>query len=342
MLRQIISKINLGFLAIVLITGSVSASLAAGPIITDFTPKKGSAGDNIIIRGNGFIFANLSSNKIAFNGKRGDVSILSEKENQLVVTVPKGTISGRISVDNANGSHTSNNAFEVISTTDQIASSGSLIGKSDRLILETYMSGLTRAGSDDEYYASPESILLVTRIDSGIAYVRFKENWTDNKIGTGKTDRIYAHKCKGGLVKTGVEYAVKATELQNTAALNQGVDYGLLVLPYKYHFTDQSLTGEATLGGYAGYKFSWPGIAISFPVVSAGVGVVNTTQQSGVSTSGTAPSFTFAGGLIINLTKTGLFQIGIIAGADWAGKNSQYKYEGQPWVAVSFGTNFTK
>src|SRR6185369_6025747 len=297
MLRRIISKLNLGFLAIVFITGSVSASMAADPIITDFSPKKGSVGDNIIIRGKGFIFANLTSNKIDFHGKQTDVSIMSEDDNQLVVTVPKGAISGPISVTNTGGKSSSKNAFEVIPTTDQIASSGSLIGKGDRLILETYMSGLTRSGSDEEYYASPESILWVTRIDNGIAYVHFKENWTDTKIGTGKIDKLYANKCKGGLVKTGVEYAIKATALQNTASFNQGVDYGLLVLPYKFHFTDQSLTGEATLGGYAGYKFSWPGIAISFPVISAGVGVVNTNQQSGASTSATAPSFTFAGGL---------------------------------------------
>jgi hypothetical protein len=49
-----------------------------------------------------------------------------------------------------------------------------------------------------------------------------------------------------------------------------------------------------------------------------------------------------AGGFIVNLTKSGLFQIGLLSGFDWAGKGSQYKYEGKPWISVSFGTNFTK
>jgi hypothetical protein len=96
------------------------------------------------------------------------------------------------------------------------------------------------------------------------------------------------------------------------------------------------------VGGYLGWKIDKPGIGIS-GVVSAGVGVVPvTTQQNGVSTTNNAASFTAAAGLIFTLTKAGMFQAGVLIGADWAGKESQYKYEGKPWIAISFGTNLTK
>jgi hypothetical protein len=115
------------------------------------------------------------------------------------------------------------------------------------------------------------------------------------------------------------------------------MDYGVLVIPYKFHTSDQSLTGEATLGGFAGYQLTWPGVAIS-TVISAGVGVVNLTkQENGTSTTNNAPSFTAAGGFIISLTKSNLFQIGLLCGLDWAGEGKQYKYEGKPWIAFSFG-----
>lgn len=308
--------------------------------ITDFSPKKGTEGDNIIIYGKGFAFHNLSSNKVKFNNKPADV-VFAESA-RLVTTVPKGAIPGAISISNSkNGITYSKNVFEVVVTSDQIASSGTALGKGDRVILDTYLSGIMNSDFPDEkYYASPESKLWVSEIDSsGKAHIRFKENWSNDKVGTGDTNDKYEANNKGGLVKPGIEYTIEAVKLQHAPVSIQGVDYGVLVVPYKFHFSDQTLTGEATLGGYAGYRFSWPGFALTVPLLSAGVGVVNETTTGETKS---APSFSLATGTIITLTKTGLFQIGLLGGVDWAGKGNHYKYEGKPWVAVSFGTNISK
>jgi hypothetical protein len=339
-------RMQLLMFALLIVVCSTTTGLAAGPSISGFTPKKGAVGDNVIINGEGFVFINISSNKVRFSGKRAIVAV-APTATRLVVTIPDEAISGQITIDNTNGSVTSSDTFEVIAANNQIESSGRAPGPGDRKILNTYMSGfkMTDIANSPEYYASPGSILWVdSKVDDkGTVIVHFAENWTNNRVGAETIDTKYKDKCKGGLVIPRVKYTVKATELQNTAAQSQGPDYGLLVVPFKFHPSDHSLTGEATLGGYAGYQYSWPGIAITVPVVSAGIGVVNITQQNGTtSTSSSAPSLSIAYGIIINLVKSGLFQIGVISGFDWAGKGSQYKYEGKPWISVSFGTNFTK
>jgi len=345
MLQRIIWKIHLVFWLLALVVGSASTSLAATPSITGFTPTKGAAGDNVIITGANFVFPNLSSNKVKFNGTRAAVT-MAPSGDHLVVTVPEKAIPGPITIDNSHGSVTSPNAFEVISTKDQIASSGTAPGPGDRKILDTYMSGFRMADVADspEYYASPGSKLWVdSHVDNkGNVIVHFAENWTNPKVGSEVVNPDYSKQCTGGLVKPGVKYSIKAIELQDTAALSRGADYGLLVVPYKFHISDHSLSGAATVGGYAGMQIASPGVAISL-VGAAGVGVVPvTTVQNGTSTTNNAASFTVAGGTIISLTKAGLFQIGILCGLDWAGKGSQYKHEGKPWIALSFGTNLTK
>lgn len=326
--------------ALMLVLIYVAPVLSEELSITDFSPKKGAVGDNIIIYGKGFAFHNLSSNKVKFNNKPADV--VFAESTRIVTTVPKGAIPGAISITNNNNGYTySKNAFEVVVTSDQIASSGTALGKGDRVILDTYLSGIKNPDvPDNEYYASPDSKIWVSEIDSsGKAHIRFKENWSNKEVGTGKKNDEYDAINKGGLVKPGIEYTIETVKLQHAPVSIQGVDYGVLVVPYKFHFTDQTLTGEATLGGYAGYRYSWPGFALTVPLISAGVGVVNVTTTGETKSS---PSFSLATGTIITLTKNGLFQIGLLGGLDWAGKGNNYKYEGRPWVAVSFGTNITK
>lgn len=311
--------------------------------VYDFKPKKGSVGNNIIIYGKGFAFNNVTSNTVKFGEKRAFVSIVSSDGNQLVATVPQGAITDQIKIINHKVETVSQDVFEVIPTSGQIASSGTAPGPGDRKILKTYLPGFRKTyGSDDsEYYAPPDATLwVISRNDDKTVNVRFTTNWTDDSIGSPAT--CPEQPCKGKIVRPDVSYTISSSELQRAAAFNRGWDYGLLAVPYKYHPTDQSLTGEATLGGYAGYQYSWPGVAITIPVFSAGVGVVNVTNDTGKETSSrSAASFTVASGFIINLTKSGLFQIGALYGIDWAGKGNHYKYDGKPWIAISFGTNLS-
>ena len=144
------------------------------------------------------------------------------------------------------------------------------------------------------------------------------------------------------IVQPNVPYSVSADNLQSSAITNAGIDYGLLVTPYKFHFSDQSLSGAATIGGYAGYHLAGEGAGVQ-AVLSGGLGVVPITKvENGTTNTSNAASLSLSGGFIINLMKSGMFQVGLLFGVDWAGNGSQYKYDGKPWFAFSFGTNFTK
>lgn len=339
MLRRVSVELLAGIICILFMLPTIAP--AAGPEITDFNPKKGSRGDNIVIRGKNLVFASLSSNKVKFGSKPADVTMMSEVNEKLVVTVPRGAISAPISLANSNGKTTTQDSFEVIPGQGEIASSGTKIGAGDRVIFKTYMAGFTDPATNKSYYAPPEATAWIDRIEGSKAYVVFTTNWTDDRIGTGKTKKDYDKIAPDGLVQVETEYVIDASKLESGPLAYRGWDYGVLVAPYKYHPQDRTLTGEATLGGYAGYRYSWPGVSITVPVLSAGVGVVNVLKDGTTTDTKSAPSFSISGGAIISLTKTGLFQIGILFGADWAGKGNHYRYEGQPWIAVSFGTNIT-
>ena len=73
-------------------------------------------------------------------------------------------------------------------------------------------------------------------------------------------------------------YSINEENLMQYPVMSYGSEYGVLVAPYKFHLSDNSLTGEATVGGIAGYRFQMAGVAVA-PVVSAGVGVVSVANS---------------------------------------------------------------
>jgi len=77
------------------------------PTITSFTPAEGSVGKKVTINGSGF----LAATGVSFGGVSALFSIISE--NQIQTTVPKGALTGTITVSNPAGSATSTTAFRV-------------------------------------------------------------------------------------------------------------------------------------------------------------------------------------------------------------------------------------
>ena len=77
------------------------------PTITSFTPAEGSVGKHVTINGSGF----LAATGVSFGGVSALFSIISE--NQIQATVPKGALTGPITVSNPAGGATSTTAFRV-------------------------------------------------------------------------------------------------------------------------------------------------------------------------------------------------------------------------------------
>ena len=106
---------------------------------------------------------------------------------------------------------------------------------------------------------------------------------------------------------------------------------GVLTIPFKFHLSDDSMTGGSTLGGYLGWKVSWMGLTVT-PIVSAGMAMP---------TGNYGPGLTIATGLIGSVSSTPM-DWGLVVGADWFSKAVHYPYEGKPWLAVEIGYKFAQ
>jgi hypothetical protein len=142
-----------------------------------------------------------------------------------------------------------------------------------------------------------------------------------------------------------VQYLLDKKVLDSHEYGAAGLEYGILIAPYKFHISDRSLTGSATVGPYIGFHaLTSPGSTLS-EVISIGIGNVPVTKESsppGDPSTSDKVSLSVATGYVLTLTKSGRFQLAFLIGFDWAGHESEYKYEGKPWFGVGFGANLTK
>ncbi len=79
----------------VIVTSATDFTVLMPETITSFTPTSGAAGTTVTITGTNFS-TNIADNTVLFNGK--EASIISATSTTLVVTVPVGATTGRISV----------------------------------------------------------------------------------------------------------------------------------------------------------------------------------------------------------------------------------------------------
>jgi hypothetical protein len=146
-----------------------------------------------------------------------------------------------------------------------------------------------------------------------------------------------------GLVEVGPEYEVDINELAGYGRHQFGWAYGALVIPYKFHGSDNSFSSNVTVAGFAGYSFSLEGFQLT-PVVTGGLSTVQVpkTDSNGVTTNDNKSAASAAWGLVFTFSRTRMFQVGLLSGWDWAGNSSGYQYNGKPWIALSVGVDLTK
>jgi hypothetical protein len=115
-----------------------------------------------------------------------------------------------------------------------------------------------------------------------------------------------------------------------------GLSAGPLIVPFKYRVNDKSITGDATVGMYAGITFE-PGCTKSnwcfriTPIISAGISQVSVSDGEN-STSKT--SATWAAGFLISNWSD--LNIGVVYGQDRIG-DSSWEHEGKGWVSIMVG-----
>jgi len=130
---------------------------------------------------------------------------------------------------------------------------------------------------------------------------------------------------------------IGGTPVANSAQLSlTGPVSGPLIVPFKYRTDDKSLSGEATIGYYAGYRtemrMPFTDTTVPFsPFIAGGLTQIN------VSTTGDADNksgVTLAVGILINNWAN--VNIGFVYGQDRIG-DSTWKHEGDGWVSFMIG-----
>jgi len=334
-----------------ILIGLMAPAIAAEPFINEVIPGSGAVGTDVFIEGGNFVFGNVSSNKVKFNGVRATV-VEAKEATRLRVKVPAGAANGPVTVTNSNSNGKESPSPNFFTVTAPVSSNKGAMGKGDRIHLKTGVYGFTLVqnkcfkadGSTADMdpnlqYAAPAGSVLSVVSDAD-KDGNITASFPGRRPGSIFCDSTSAS-CGNQLVSKGNLYKISLSTLQSASSTTVGFDYGTLIVPFKFHFTDHTVTGNSSVVQYLGYKLSFGALSL-MPVVSAGLGVVDITQQNGTTTSSSsAPSFSVAYGIILDVLKNGLFQTGIMSGWDWAGKGSQYKYEGSPWISISIGTNWT-
>jgi hypothetical protein len=141
------------------------------------------------------------------------------------------------------------------------------------------------------------------------------------------------------LVKKGETVLLDPEMLRQSPPDRYGWTFGTLVVPYKYQVKgDKSVSGGATLGGYAGFRATVYGTS-AMGIVFAGATKVDVpTLKDGSPVTESAAGFSYGVGVLSSIKDS--FKIGLVVGADRVDKKLGYVNNGKAWLSVSLGYDF--
>ena len=119
-----------------------------------------------------------------------------------------------------------------------------------------------------------------------------------------------------------------------------GWTYGTLVVPYKYQVQgDRSLSGGATLGGYAGFRGSpFGGPSLVFMGFAGATKVDVPTTRNGQAVTESVAGLSYGVGLLGSIKDA--FKVGFVIGADRVDNKLGYVNNGKTWISFSLGYDF--
>ena len=224
--------------------------------------------------------------------------------------------------------------FALFCTTLKAEVEGLEVGKIYRLNKTLRDVASASTPTENDYVAAKDSKFKVVYISDDSYVVRFVTIYEDGGEEEGK-DKKSVEYDEEYLVKKSMHAA--KVPLDRSVTLSKGGPVsGPLIVPFKYRLDDDSLTGEATIGYYAGYNMEpriwftdWR-VPVS-PFIAAGLSQVSVsnngdeTNQTGV---------TLAVGILVQ-DWAGV-NIGLVYGQDRIGDKS-WEHEGEDWVSFMVG-----
>jgi hypothetical protein len=136
---------------------------------------------------------------------------------------------------------------------------------------------------------------------------------------------------------------IAKTDVDALRADVNGLSYGLLFVPFKYHFSgSKDFKSSGSVGPYAGWKTESAGWASSLEVAGfLGLSSVAVEQNvDGKTTKNDLSALSFGVAFIGRIRQN--FQVGLVIGADRVSASSKYVDNGKPWIAVSVGYSFSQ
>lgn len=159
----------------------------------------------------------------------------------------------------------------------------------------------------------------------------------------GKTDCLNDDDL-GSKVTLTTTTPIAVSQKDAEAAAREGLDFGTLVVPFKFQLSDQTaITSSATLGGYLGYRIPWRVAGLDFRLLAfGGVSEVPTSEadSSGKITSQTVAGLSYGAGLVTTVKDN--FNVGLVIGFDHVNSVQDYKYQDKPWISLEIGYSFTE
>lgn len=186
-----------------------------------------------------------------------------------------------------------------------------------------------------EYTALKNSkYFIVSKSTSGEYIVRFDNIFTSD--APRYTNENYVLYDKLYILKDITNPTVPISSISKPS--NTGLSSGPLLVPFKYRLNDNSLSGDATVGFYAGITFELGCFTENWcfritPLLSAGISQVAVAKTDGSGTESQS-SATWAAGFLI--TDWANMNIGLIYGQDRIGDKS-WEFEGKGWLSFMIG-----
>jgi hypothetical protein len=200
-----------------------------------------------------------------------------------------------------------------------------------------YRLGITvhelRALDDDTtgYSARMNSKFIVLRkLENGDYIIQFNKIYKSKKIENVNwvlSDEAYILPAK-------IKNVIDASDVSRISLT--GLSAGPLVVPFKYRFNNDSITGDAVIGLYAGITFE-PGCITDnwcfriTPLISAGIAQVSVNTDTNNENKSSA---TWAAGFLI--TDWADMNLGLIYGEDRIG-DKDWEHEGEGWLSFMIG-----
>ena len=231
----------------------------------------------------------------------------------------------------------------------------------DTIILHTDFPGIKRHGDKDkvDYCAPAKSTWLINHEDKATykltAMLQLDSSWTTmlNAISPQDKDspkpKICVNDPTQPLPNKQIAYELDKAEIELVPHSQRGWTFGVLLVPFKYQLSDQSLSSSTTIGPYLGYRIAdWAEMTAGTSTTLVGsIGLVNNipvptapgvTPAGSVNRSGLSTAF----GVVFSVDKGTGIQVGLLLGQDRLGSNAvaPYAYEGKTWVSVSVGYKF--